>query len=82
MIIGSGVSGPEKLTLLIVYCVIYTLPLIGIAVAFAILGDAAEERVRPLGDWMVAHWPIIVGPITAAIGLAVLVFGIVELISI
>jgi cytochrome c biogenesis protein CcdA len=82
MIIGSGVSGPEKLTLLIVYCVIYTLPLIGIAVTFTILGDAAEQRVRSFGDWMVAHWPIIVGPITAAIGLAVLVFGIVELISI
>jgi cytochrome c biogenesis protein CcdA len=82
MIIGSGVSGPEKLTLLIVYCVIYTLPLIGIAGAFAIMGDAAEKRVRPFGDWMVGHWPLIVGPITAAIGLAVLVLGIVELISI
>lgn len=82
MIIGSGVSGPEKLTLLIVYCVIYTLPLIVIAAAFAILGDAAEKRVRPFGDWLVGHWPLIVGPITAAIGLAVLVFGVVELISI
>lgn len=82
MIIGSGVSGPEKLTLLILYCVIYTLPLIGIAVAFAIMGDAAEKRVRPFGDWMLAHWPLIVGPITAVIGLAVLVFGIVELSSI
>jgi cytochrome c biogenesis protein CcdA len=82
MIIGSGVSGPEKLTLLIVYCVIYALPLIAIAIAFAVLGDRAEERVRPFGDWMVAHWPIVVGPITAALGLAVLVFGTIELISI
>ena len=81
MIIGSGVSGPEKLTLLIIYCVIYTLPLIIIAAAFAILGEAAEERVRPWVDWMVGHWPLIVGPITAAFGFAVLVFGIVELIS-
>lgn len=82
MIIGSGVSGPEKLTLLIVYCVVYSLPLIVIAAAFAVMGDAAEKRVRPFGDWMVGHWPLIVGPITAAFGVAVLAFGIVELISI
>jgi cytochrome c biogenesis protein CcdA len=81
MIIGSGVSRPEKLTLLIVYCVIYTLPLIVIAGAFAVLGDAAEKRVRPFGDWMVGHWPLIVGPITAAIGFVLLVLGVVELIS-
>jgi cytochrome c biogenesis protein CcdA len=81
MIVGSGVSGPEKLGLLILYCVIYTLPLIAIAVAFAIMGERAERLLAPVGDWLFAHWPLIVAPLTAAIGIAVLVFGIVELSS-
>lgn len=79
LIVGSGVSIAGKLTLLVVYCVIYTLPLIAIAVAFAVMGDQAERIMRPIGDWLLGHWPIIVGPITAAIGIAVLAFGIVQL---
>jgi cytochrome c biogenesis protein CcdA len=81
MIVGSGVSGPEKLALLILYCVIYTLPLIAIAVAFAILGEGAERRLAPVGAWLFANWPLIVAPITAGLGLVVFVFGIVELSS-
>jgi Sap, sulfolipid-1-addressing protein len=81
MIIGSGVSPPEKVTLIVLYCVVYVLPLIGVAATFAIMGDRAEAVVRPIGDWMLTHWPVIVGPLTAAIGVAVLVFGIVNLVS-
>jgi cytochrome c biogenesis protein CcdA len=79
MIVGSGVSGPEKLALLVLYCVIYVLPLIAIAATFAIMGQRAEQRLAPVSDWLFAHWPLIVAPLTAAIGIAVLVFGIVEL---
>lgn len=79
LIVGSGVSIAGKLSLLMLYCVIYTLPLIAIAVAFAVLGDRAEHILQPMGDWLLGHWPLIVGPITAAIGIAVLVFGIVQL---
>jgi cytochrome c biogenesis protein CcdA len=82
LIVGSGVSLPEKLALLLLYCVVYVLPLIVIALTFLVLGDRAEQRVRPVGDWLLAHWPQVVGPLTAAIGLAVLVFGVVELVSI
>jgi len=48
---------------------------------FAVMGERAEGVVRPAGDWLFAHWPVIVGPMTVVIGLAVLVFGIVELSS-
>ena len=70
-----------KLTLLVLYCVIYTLPLIAIAVAFALLGDQAERTLRRTGDWLLSHWPIIVAPLTATFGIAVLAFGIVQLSS-
>jgi hypothetical protein len=50
LIIGSGVSHAGKLFLLLLYCVVYTLPLIGIAGAFAVLRDRAEAILRPVGD--------------------------------
>jgi Sap-like sulfolipid-1-addressing protein len=81
LIVGSGVSDGGKLFLLLLYCVVYGLPLIAIAVVFAVMGERAERVVDPVGDWLFAHWPVIVGPMTAVIGLGVLVFGIVELSS-
>ena len=81
LIVGSGVSDGGKLFLLLLYCMVYGLPLIAIAGVFAVMGEHAEGVVRPVWDWLFAHWPVILGPITAVIGLAVLVFGIVELSS-
>lgn len=81
LIVGSGASNASKLSLLILYCVIYTLPLIAIAALFVVMGRRAERILRPVGDWLLAHWPVIVGPLTAAIGIAVLAFGIVRLSS-
>jgi cytochrome c biogenesis protein CcdA len=81
LIIGSGVSDAGKLFLLLLYSVVYTLPLIGIAVAFAVLGERAEGILRPVGDWLAGHWPVIVGSLTLIIGFAVLVFGILQLTS-
>ena len=81
MIVGSGVSNAGKLSLLILYCVIYALPLIAIAAVFAVMGERAERILRPVGDWLVAHWPLIVGPLTATIGIGVLAFGTVQLTS-
>jgi cytochrome c biogenesis protein CcdA len=81
MIVGSGVSNPAKLSLLILYCVVYTLPLIAIALLFAVMGKRAERIVGPVGDWLLAHWPVLVGPVSAALGIGVLAFGIVQLSS-
>ena len=79
MIVGSGVSNPEKLALLVLYCVVYTLPLIAIAVTFALMGKRAEDILRPVGDWLFLHWPVVVGPLTGVLGFGVLVYGIVQL---
>jgi hypothetical protein len=79
LIVGSGASNAGKLVLLVLYCVIYTLPLIVIAIVVAVLGDHAERVLRPAGDWLTAHWPLVVGPITGAFGAGVLLFGITHL---
>ena len=79
MIVGSGVSLPSKVSLIVLYCIVYMLPLIAMVVVFAVLGERAERLLRPAGDWLMGHWPLIVGPLTAAIGAAVFAFGIYEL---
>jgi cytochrome c biogenesis protein CcdA len=79
MIVGSGVSDAGKLFLLTLYCVIYTLPLIAIAILIAVMGKRAERMLGPVGDWLSAHWPAVVAPLTAAFGIGVLAFGIVQL---
>ena len=81
MIVGSGVSNTGKLSLLLLYCVVYTLPLIVIAALVAVMGKRAERILEPLGDWLLAHWPALVGPVTAALGIGVLAFGILQLSS-
>ena len=81
MIVGSEVSNAGKLSLLVLYCIIYTLPLIAIAVLIAVMGDRAERILRPVGDWLSAHWPVVVAPLTVALGIGVLGFGAVGLSS-
>ena len=81
MIVGSGVSDAAKLSLLALYCVVYTLPLIAIAAVVALMGNRAEHILQPTGAWLFAHWPALVGPLTIAIGVGLLAFGIVQLTS-
>jgi hypothetical protein len=79
LIVGSSVSGPAKLSLLVLYCVVYALPLILIAVVCAATGDRAKRILQPAGQWLSVHWPAVVAPLTATIGIAVLAFGIAQL---
>ena len=81
MIVGSGVSDVAKLSLLALYCIVYTLPLIAIAAVVALMGSRADHILQPTGAWLFAHWPALVGPLTIAIGIGLLAFGIVQLSS-
>ncbi len=79
LIVGSNVSAASKVSLLVLYCIVYTLPLIAIAGVCLAVGDRAEKLLRPFTGWMLSRWPVIVGPLTAALGLVVAVYGIVHL---
>ncbi len=72
LIIGSGVSRPAKLALLVLYCIVYTLPLIAIVVVCVVMGNTANRILAPTGDWLSTHWPAIAAPLTATMGIAVL----------
>jgi hypothetical protein len=82
MIVGSSASDPGKVWLLVLYCVVYTLPLIGIAIVCLVRGNRAEDLLRPVVEWMFTRWPVIVGPLAGVIGVALTSFGIVKLSSI
>lgn len=81
LIVGSGVSNAGKLSLLVLYCVVYALPLIVIAVVIAVMGERADRSLAALGAWLSVHWPVVVAPLTAAFGVAVLAFGVAQLSS-
>ncbi len=82
LIVGSGVSNAGKLSLLLLYCVIYTLPLIVIVAVITLMGDHSDRLLRPVEDWLFAHWPLVVGPLTVALGAGVVAFGVAQLISV
>ncbi len=79
IIVGSGVSPPEKLILLGVYNLVYVLPLIGVAVVCAVMGPGASEFLSRVRDGVLSHWPIVVAPLAFAVGLGLTAFGILRL---
>jgi cytochrome c biogenesis protein CcdA len=76
---GSEVSNASKLALLVLYCLVYTAPLIAIAIACVVMGSRADAKLRPINEWMLARWPAIVGPLAFVIGIGVTAYGVVQL---
>jgi Sap, sulfolipid-1-addressing protein len=79
MIAGSSVGTVGKVSLLVLYCVVYTLPLIGITIVCAVMGQRAAAFLRPVVDWLFTRWPIVVGPLAAIVGIGLTAYGIVRL---
>jgi hypothetical protein len=82
LIIGSSASEGGKLFLLVLYCVVYTAPLFGIAAACVVMGDRAEAVLQPITVWMLTRWPVIVAPLAVVIGIGLTAYGIVQLNSV
>jgi cytochrome c biogenesis protein CcdA len=79
MVLGSSVSPPGKVFLLVLYNVIYVLPLIAIVVVRAIMGQKGSETLVPVSEWIEMHWPVVAAPIAGVTGAALTVYGIVQL---
>ena len=79
MVLGSSVSAPSKISLLVLYNLVYVLPLVAIVVIRAVMGEKGAELLLPITTWLQTHWPIVVAPVAVAAGAAVTVFGILEL---
>jgi len=81
MVIGSSVSGAGKIFLLVLYNVIYVLPLIAIVVVRAIMGEKGSELLVPVSAWIETHWPVVAAPIAGVTGAALTAYGIVQLLA-
>lgn len=79
LVLGSSVSGASKISLLVLYNLIYVLPLIGIVVIRAIMGDRGAQLLVPVTDWIDNHWPVVVAPVAGVVGAALVVYGTVRL---
>jgi hypothetical protein len=79
MVIGSSVSAGGKVFLMVLYNVVYILPLIGIVIVCGTMGEAGAQRLAPVGDWVAMHWPAITAPLVGAVGLALTVYGILQI---
>jgi Sap, sulfolipid-1-addressing protein len=66
MIVGSSASAPGKVWLLVLYCIVYTLPWLGIAVVCLVIGGRAEDALRPAVTWMLIRWSVIVAPLAVS----------------
>lgn len=82
IIVGSGVSSPEKVFLLGVYNLAYVLPLIGIAIVCAVMGPGAAGFLGRIRDSVLGRWPVVVAPLAAAIGVGLIAFGVLRLVAI
>ena len=81
LIVGSNSSNVGKVSLLVLYCVVYTAPLIGIAVVCAVMGKRAAAALEPVIAWLMARWPLIVAPLAGVIGIGLTAYGVVQLSS-
>jgi Sap, sulfolipid-1-addressing protein len=82
IIVGSGVSSPEKLFLLGVYNLVYVLPLIGIAIVCAVMGPGAAGFLSRIRDSVLSRWPVVVAPLAVAVGLGLTAFGVLRLAAV
>ena len=79
IIVGSSVSDGAKLSLLVLYNVVYLLPLFVIVATCFVMRKRAGLVLAPVGDWINTHWPMVVAPLAALVGVALMTYGIVKL---
>ena len=79
MVLGSSVAAAGKVFLLVLYNVIYVLPLIAVVVVRAIMGEKGAELLVPVSGWIETHWPVVAAPIAVLAGTALTVYGILQL---
>ena len=75
LVVGSDASGAQTVALLVLYNVVYALPLIAIAVLCAVAGAGAQRLLSPVSDWLTRRWPALVAALSGAVGLGLVAYG-------
>ncbi len=78
-IVGSGLSVPKQLTLLLLFNICFVLPLLGIVGTLWFAGDHAERMLAVGRDFLQRHWPAVLAGLALLAGLFVLALGVTGL---
>jgi cytochrome c biogenesis protein CcdA len=78
-VVGSGVGLRNQLLLVLVYNVCFVAPLVAVAVALTVAGDAAVDRLRRFREMARDHWPAIAAAVALVAGVFVTVLGVTGL---
>lgn len=79
MVLGASVSLAGKVSLIVLYNVVYVLPLIAIVIVCAVMGEKGGRVLTPVSDWIAMHWPTVVAPLAGTAGAALTTYGILQL---
>lgn len=79
MVLGASVSLANKAFLIVLYNVVYMLPLIAIVIVCGVMGEDGRQRLAPVGDWVAMRWPVVVAPLVAVVGLGLMAYGVAQL---
>jgi len=79
MVTGSSESTAAKVFLIVLYNVIYVLPLVAVVLACTLMGKGGRAKLSSIGDWIALHWPVVVAPLVGAVGVALAAYGIVQI---
>jgi cytochrome c biogenesis protein CcdA len=81
VIVGSGLSIPSMVLMLVLFNVAFVAPVLGILLALVILGDSVREPLARVHRWILKHWPGVLAVIAALAGAALLALGVSGLVS-
>jgi cytochrome c biogenesis protein CcdA len=74
-VIGSSATTPGKIALVAIYNVAFVAPLLLVALALVIIGDAADPWLERAGAWLQRRWPIVLATVLLVIGSGLTVLG-------
>jgi cytochrome c biogenesis protein CcdA len=81
LIVGSDVSDAHKVILLLLYNVVYALPLIAIAAVTALAEADAQRLLTPVTATLMRYWPTLVASLSVVVGIALIAYGGARLTS-
>lgn len=80
LVVGSSASLGNKLALLVLYNVVYVLPLIGIVGVCVVMGNRADQLLGRVRAWGLRRWPLVVAPVAFAVGVGLALYGVARLV--
>ena len=80
-IVGSGLAAGSQILALVVYNLVFVLPLILMVVTITVAGDRAQPILEKGRDVLQRHWPALLAGLALLAGMYVTVLGITGLVS-